>query len=130
MIRSVGIAAFALFSAGVAAAQTPPCQGRLTVIRDSAILPGKLSLFEKAVADQTVWYARHGNSATPKLLRIIRRDPQTGATSYAVDEAMTATMHQPGVKSAPHDAGWDAFVAEFKASSTIKSETAVCWPGR
>jgi hypothetical protein len=128
LIRSVFVAALTLSSAGVAAAQTPPCLGHLTVIRDSAILPGKLPLFEKAVADQTVWYARHGASATPKLLRIVRRDPQTGATSYAVDEAMTATIHQPGVASAPHDAAWDAFVAEFRASSTIKSETAVCWP--
>ncbi|HEX4198733.1 MAG TPA: hypothetical protein VHZ26_14950 [Caulobacteraceae bacterium] len=130
LIAPVCIAAVAVLGAGVAAAQTPPCQGSLTVIRDSAILPGKMPLFEKAVADQTAWYATHGDTATPKLLKILRRDPQTGAMSYAADEAMTATVHRPGVKSPPHDAAWNSFVAEFQASSTIKSETAVCWPGR
>jgi hypothetical protein len=113
-----------------AAAQAPPsCAGHITIVRDSAILPGQLALFEKAVADQGAWYASHGNATKAIVLRVMRHDPKSGLLAYADDEAMTATIHPGGGIAPPaHDAAWDAFVAEFKASSTVKTETTVCMP--
>lgn len=118
---------FATIAAAVPAlAQMPPCDGQYATIRVSSVLPGKMPLFEQAVADQAAYYRSHGGGAA-HLLRVLRYDPATHHSGYASDQAMTLTTH--GDRGEPvKDAAWTKFVGEYKASSTIREEHRVCLP--
>ncbi len=49
------------------------------------------------------------------------------AGSYSTTEALTFHISTPSsAPRPPHDAGYDAFVALFRESSTIKSEYFTC----
>ncbi|MDB5738185.1 MAG: hypothetical protein JWO65_1853 [Sphingomonas bacterium] len=128
IVRNLSAAVFLFVSAGAAGAQSlPKCDGTYATIRTSSILPGKMPLFEKAVADQAAWYAAHPNGSAAHLVRVLHTDPKTHAVAYSDDEAMTLTTHnKPGEPE--RDGAWAAFVAEFKASSKVKDEHRVCLP--
>ena len=52
-------------------------------------------------------------------------DEKTGA--YSETQAITTHIEPAGMpKTPPHDAAYDAFVALFRDSSTIKSELLAC----
>ncbi|MEI9963732.1 MAG: hypothetical protein WDM92_02575 [Caulobacteraceae bacterium] len=130
MIKSVIGAALAAAVSSAALAQPlappPPCDGRYATLRLSAVNAGKWAEFEKAVHDQAAWYAARRLTAYPKMVRILHADPSVAG--YADDEAVTITVHPDITETIQPDADWNAFVAEFRDSSTIKEERQVCLP--
>jgi len=129
MIRLFLMIAAMAFASGVHA-QAPagsgcPAGTRYATIRHSVVMPGKWAMFEKAVADHQAWYARHGHGTTTTIIRMVA--PRGRGATMSDAEAVTITRHAD--KAQPvHDADWDAFTAQYKASSTIKDEMRVCMP--
>jgi hypothetical protein len=124
----VAVAAFVLpFAAPApAAAQAAPvCSGNLNIVRVSEIKPGMMAKFLEAVAAQQAWYKAAGGPDEITAMRVMDRS----GNSMTLSETQVLTMHvEPAKreKAIPHDAGYDAFVAMFKESSTIKSEYITC----
>lgn len=109
------------------AAQQPfkmaPCKGSYNIVRVSEIKPGMMAKFLDAVAGQKAWYKKLGKPDEITLLRVI------DTTSGAYSETEAITTHISPADSGPrppHDADYDAFVALFRASSSIKSEYVTC----
>jgi hypothetical protein len=126
--------ALSVVSAPFAAAQTampapPPCDGSYNIVRISDIKPGMYQKFTEAVAAQAAWYKAGGAPDLIVMLRVIDRDAAAGTMKYSETEALTSHISPatPGPR-VPHDAAYDAFVALFRASSTIKSEVFTCMP--
>ena len=111
------------------AVRTPlPCTGAVNIVRVSDIKPGKVDEFLKAAAAQQAWYKKAGLSDTIGVLRILDQDPTTKVYTTSQTQAITTHTIPPGggAAAAPHDAAWDAFVALFSDSSTIKTQYMTC----
>lgn len=110
------------------AARTPmPCSGSLNIVRISDVKPGMMDKFLKAVAAQQTWYKNAGMPDQIGLMRILVQDPATKA--YSVSDSQAITTHiipASSGKGPTHDAAWDAFVAMFSASSSIKTSYTTC----
>ncbi|HUO93557.1 MAG TPA: hypothetical protein VMU22_11570 [Rhizomicrobium sp.] len=123
-MKAFAVAVLGLVAATAASAQSiPGCKGSFEVIRMDSIKPGKMDAFKKAVADHQAWYRAHGANDRIILGRIVTPG---AAPAYAEDQAMTIHVETPNAKEPEHDAGWTAFVAEYKDSSTITSQTMAC----
>ena len=121
---------FALAQAPAAPSPLPPCDGNLNIVRTSEIKPGMMARFAEAVAGQQAWYKAAGTPDQIMLLKVLVRDETTKAWSYSDTQALTFHI-EPDKRAKPlppHDAAWDAFVALYKESSTIKSESFTCMP--
>lgn len=103
-----------------------PCPSgtQFATIRRNAIKPGKIAEFERAVVDHTAWYARKGSATVTRIARIV--NPRGSASALSASEVVTITKY--GGKQPERDAGYAAFIARYKASSTIKDEMRVCLP--
>ena len=115
-------------SAPAAVPAAPPlCTGTLSIVRVSDIKPGMMDKFLQAAAAQQAWYKAVGTPDEIHVMRIMERDPNTHVSSYSETQAIT-THIEPGAraKGPARDAGYDAFVAMFRDSSTIKSEFITC----
>lgn len=132
MMRSIGALLLALAATGAGAqnqGQNGPlgglsCAGRIVTIRLSAIKPGQLALFKKAVADHQAWYAKNGSGTKVNLMRITQRG--AGGT-LAFDDSAAITIVSYDTKTQPkRDEGYAAFVKEYQASSTVKDEHRGC----
>lgn len=111
----------------VAPAAPSPCTGSINVVRISDIKPGMMQKFLDAVAAQQAWYKQAGTPDQISVMRIMERNPDTRA--YAFSETQAITTHIEPVtrtKGPAHDAGYDAFVAMYSASSTIKTQYTAC----
>ncbi len=121
---------FVSSSAPAAAQQStnqPPCNGSINVVRISDIKPGKIQTFLDAVAAQKAWYKKAGVSDEIAVMRILDRDSATKAESWSTTQAITTHIQPADRAKAPaHDAGFDAFVALFTESSTIKTQYVTC----
>lgn len=129
MIKGFLMIAAMVVASGVEA-QAPagsgcPAGTGYATIRHSVVMPGKWAMFEKAVADHQAWYARHGHGTTTAIVRMVASRGRGAKLSDG--EAVTITRHAEKVQPT-HDADWDAFTAQYKASSTIKDEMRVCMP--
>ena len=112
-----------------AAPQMPACDGVVNIFRVSEITPGgSMEKFMAAVAAQQNWYKSHGLSDVIFAARVISRDPQTHAASYAENQVVTYHYMKPGGANPQHDAAWDAFVKMFSDTSTIKEASTQCVP--
>ena len=112
--------------ATAASAQSmPACKGHFEIIRTDAIKPGKLDEFKKAVADHQAWYKAHGLSDRILLAQIIKEDI-SGTLAFAQDQAITVHVLGPMAATPPPDDAWNAFLAEYKDSSSITNTTNVC----
>ncbi len=100
----------------------PACDGSYNIVRISDIKPGMIDKFLEAVAAQKAWYKSKGSPDTIGVERII--DTKSG--TYSTTSALTTHIQPSGSKRPVHDAGFDAFVALFSASSTIKSTFFTC----
>ena len=123
MIRNSVVCAFvSLMFASSAVAQAPmsACPGKQNIVRISEIKPGMMSKFEEAVAAQAAWYKKVGSTDEIRLLQVVDTKAHTLSTTEALTE------HISSEKSPAHDAGFDAFVALFNASSTIKTTYVTC----
>jgi hypothetical protein len=109
------------------AAASPLCTGTLNIVRVSDIKPGMMGKFLQAVAAQQAWYKAAGTSDVIQVMRIMDRNPDTHVSTFSETQALT-THIEPAIraKGPAHDAGYDAFVAMFKDSSSIKSEYVTC----
>jgi hypothetical protein len=96
------------------------------MVRLSEIKPGMLPKFFEAVALQQAWYRKDGQPDTVEIKRVTQRDPAT--REYKISETQAVTSHiEPALRKEPaHDAGYDAFVALFNESCTIKFEYRTC----
>jgi hypothetical protein len=100
----------------------PACEGNYNVVRVSEIKPGMMDKFLQAVAAQKAWYQSKGSPDTITVERVI----DTKAGAYSTTQAITNHIQPPSSKQPAHDAGYDAFVALFSDSSTIKSSFVTC----
>jgi hypothetical protein len=103
------------------------CDGKIDIIRVSKLRPGvTLSQFEDAVKDHVAWYRKRGMAQNTQIVaRVLNRDRQ-GEVTVSPDEVMTIHLNNPRVSFAQMDAEWDAYVAKYRATSDIVSETIVC----
>ncbi len=111
------------------AARAPlPCAGSVNIVRISDIKAGMMDKFLKAVDAQRAWYKNAGMPDQIGVMRILNQDPTTKAWSTSETQAITTHLVPPGggPNGAPHDAAWDAFVAMFSDSSTIKTTYMTC----
>ena len=108
-----------------APAQTLPCKGTLNIVRVSDIKPGMMEKFLQAAAAQQAWYKAAGAPDTIGVMRVMVQDPATNSWSTSETQAIT-THTSTGPVTATHDAAWDAFVAAFKDTSTIKTQYMTC----
>jgi hypothetical protein len=109
--------------------QTPaalPCHGDINVVRISEIKPGMMAKFLAAVAAQQAWYKQAGTTDRIEVMRIMDRGPNTKAYSLSETQAITTHSISTSAKNPAHDAGYDAFVAMFGESSTIKTTYMTC----
>jgi len=101
-------------------------QGELTRIRVSKIKAGgSMAGFRDAVSAHTRWYQSHGYRIDQRIAPVMTSDK--GAMRVSPDEVMTLAT-SADVPREKRDAGWAAFVAKYKANSTIERETVVCLP--
>jgi len=98
----------------------------VNIVRVSDIKPGMMQKFMDAVAAQAAWYKGAGAPDKIELLHLMVQDPATKAWSISQTKALTNHIVPAGRKGPAHDAGYDAFVAMFKDSSTITSEYLTC----
>jgi hypothetical protein len=111
-------------------AQVPaafPCAGSVNLVRISEIKPGMMQKFLDAVAAQKAWYKNAGLPDEIAVMRIMERDP--AGKSWSLSETQAITTHiEPSARTGgpAHDAAWDAFVAMYTASSTIKNSYLTC----
>jgi hypothetical protein len=120
------LAASISLSLAPAQAQSTCTNGKIAIIRTSEVT-GSLDTFKKAIADQTAWYKSHG----------LTNDVISYGQAFELDQASRTVKPVPGKYVTFHfnagndtsslkDAAWDAFVAEFAASSKIVSTSFVC----
>jgi len=107
--------------------QPPACGGAYEVVRLSTIKPGKMQLFLKAVHDHQAWYADHGLKDHILVGRIL--STEADASGFSPTSALTvhtdlSQMAPPA--HAPDDAAWNAYTAEYKASSDVTTMDVVC----
>jgi hypothetical protein len=100
----------------------PACAGAYNTVRVSEIKPEMMDTFLQAVAAQKAWYKKAGTTDQISVMRVI--DRKTG--TYSTTEALTTHTQAVGTTRAPGDAGFDAFVALFNKSSTIKMQYVTC----
>ena len=113
-------------AAAQAAAAALPCTGNINIVRISDIKPGMMDKFLQAVAAQKAWYKNAGTPDQIGVMRILDRDPNTKAYTLSETQAITTHIELANSKQPTHDAGYDAFVALFSASSTIKTQYLTC----
>lgn len=123
-------AAAPAMAAAPAPAAAPACApGHMALVRTSQIKPtGFFAGFAKAVADHAKWYADHGYTADKfSWGRVWTYDRALKMPMASPNQVMTFHFNDTNVPdAAKQDAGWQAFVAEYAANSTVVSATFVC----
>ncbi|HEX9202018.1 MAG TPA: hypothetical protein VF865_20850 [Acidobacteriaceae bacterium] len=104
-----------------------PCSGNIEVVRLSDIKPGMMLKFFEAVATQQAWYKKAGTPDQIEIKRVVERDPATKLFKISQTQAVTSHIEPASrAKDPAHDAGYDAFVALYNESATIKVEYRTC----
>ena len=122
----------AFYSTSAAAQQAPaassplPCSGSVNIVRVSEIKTGMMPKFLQAVAAQAAWYKNAGMPDQIGVMRIMAQDATTKKWSLSESQAMTTHIIPSGGKAPVQNAAWDAFVAMFSDSSTIKNSYMAC----
>ncbi len=119
-------ASIALTASAAHAASVCP-NGDIATLRTSTLTPsGTMAGLSKAVADHQKWYRDHGYADRILLAHVLTLDK--GAMVASSNQAITFHLRAQEVPREKHDAGWDAFVAEYRANSTVTNETTICYP--
>jgi hypothetical protein len=125
----LAVAAAALLPGAVAAQSSTPsvCKaGQLTRVRLTKIKPGgTMAGFNQAVAAHSAWYKAHGVRLVQRVAPVLVT--VNGKQQVSTDEVMTFSTGD-NVPRQKHDAGWDAFVAKYRANSDVEKETIICMP--
>ena len=109
-----------------ASTMSSTCHGSVNIVRLSEINPGKMETFLSAVAAQQAWYKNAGTADEISVMRVLEQNPTTKEWTLSETQAITTHIIPAAPRKLAHDAAWDAFVALFKDSSTIKSELPGC----
>jgi hypothetical protein len=116
-------------SAAQAGAASPAdlCKGgELVSLRINTVKPGAKAAYEKATHDHLAWYRSHGF----KENRLMTGPVITGVRGegWTASETEFASVHidAPGVPPEKRDAGWDAYVQEYRDSSDLAVDKFVC----
>lgn len=126
MIRTLLPAALLL--AATAATAAPVCDGQYVTMRVSKLKPGgSMAGFSEAAKANADWYKAkglrdHQFAVAPVLARA------DGTMKPSVDRIATLHVNGATPPDRKNDAAWDAFVAKYKANSSIESETRLCLP--
>jgi len=102
------------------------CTGNVNIVRVSDIKPGMMDKFLDAVAAQQAWYKNAGTPDEISVMRLMDQNSDTKAWTLSDTQAITTHIMPARSQSLTHDAAWDAFVAMFKDSSTIKTQFLTC----
>lgn len=129
--RYAALAAGLLLCAG--AAQAAPaaspadlCKGgQLVVVRLNTIKPGAKAAYEKASRDHLAWYRSHGIKSNRLLVGPVITGDANGFTASET-EFVSIHMDSPGVPRDKRDAGWDAYVKEYRDSSDLTVDKFAC----
>ena len=131
VLAAAAACSFAL-AAGSASAQTQdPTKGgfcpagmQAVISRVSRITGSKASFYE-AVHDHIKWYRDHGYTTNSIIVGpVIMNDTATPGPSP--DLMMSVHLNDPNVPSDKIDDAWRAYVAKYRANSTLVSETFGC----
>ena len=128
MIRLVTAALLlSLAAPALAAPGAPACDGQLVGMRVSKLKPGgSMAGFADAVKDNGKWYASHGLKDDHISMAPVY---ESADKTYKPSVTKAMSIHVYGGSEAPKpDSAWEAFVAKYKANSTIESEVKVCLP--
>lgn len=111
------------------AASDPCSSGHTAIVRVSELTAtGSIAGFNKAVDDHAKWYASHGYKDKIFAAPIMTYDSAKNTLTPSPKQIMTFHLNSVEVPKDKHDAAWDAYVAEYRANSNIKSTTFVCYP--
>jgi hypothetical protein len=122
-IRMLAAAAtFVVLVAPVAAQAASPCgDAQMVTSRVSKLTPkGTAAGLAAALAAHKAWYAKAG------LKDMFTMGPVLVGDKPSTSEF--ASLHVHGAAPGKHDAAWDAYVAQYRANSTITSEATYCLP--
>lgn len=133
MRTAIFLAALAALQIPAALAQSglPACKGDIAVVRVSTIKPGAMEGFMAAVAAHKAWYRDHGFKDNVIVAsKVMVEDESTHTIKYSDTEVVTYHIRPPGSAQtqAKKDAGWDAYVKQYRDTSDIKSEYMTCMP--
>lgn len=103
-----------------------PCSTSVNIVRVSEIKPGMMSQFLEAVEAQKAWYKNAGRPDVIDVMRVMEQDPATKTWKLSETTAITTHVMPAHSEKTKQDAAWDAFVAKFGASSTIKNSYMTC----
>ena len=109
----------------------PPCDGDVANVRLTEIIPGgTMDGYLKAVADHRAWYRAHGFKNNEIFVsKLMVEDPATHKLTYSKDRVVAFHIRPPYMGgSTGHDAGWDAFHAEYSKNSNIVTTYNICIP--
>ena len=121
-------------SHGYSQTGAPACFGDLATVRVSLIKPGgTIQGFMKAVEAHKAWYRANGvNENDIVAARMLVKDEKTGlpGTKYSDTEIMVIHLRPPAAARTPNknDAGWQAFLKQYKDHSDLKHEYFACVP--
>jgi hypothetical protein len=129
------VAVMAALQAAPALAQSAPpaCFGDLATVRLSQIKPGgTLQGFLKAVEAHKAWYRANGITDNDIVAaRVLAKDDKGLPTGkYSDTEVMSFHLRPPVATRTPHknDAGWQAFIKQYRDNSDLKLEYFACIP--
>ncbi len=128
-MRNAFLVIAALIAAGPATAAGQCPNGQMAVMRVSKLSPGgSMTGFREAARDHAAWFRSHGIAASQFVVPVLIYNAKVKARVPSAIEVMTVRLGEADVPPAKQDAAWKAFVAKYKANSTIVSETRTCFP--
>lgn len=129
---SSAVAACLALSAGAAqaagaASPLDLCKGgQLVVVRLNTVKPGASAAYEKAARDHAAWYRSHGYKENRLLVGPVITGGRGEGWTASETEYASVHMDAPGVPADKRDAGWDAYVKEYRDSSELTADKFVC----
>ena len=131
ILAAAAACSFAFVSGPALAQATDPTRGGFcpegmqAVISRVSRITGTKAGFAEAVHDHIKWYRDHGYTTNTIIVGpVIVNDNATPGPSP--DLMMSVHLNDPNVPSDKIDDAWRAYVAKYRANSTLVSETFGC----
>lgn len=131
LLMAGAIVSLGFATAGQAlAAETPDtlCKGGQLVSMRVNTLKGadKAAAYDSATRNHIGWYRSKGITQNRLLVGPVLVRNADGSWSNSTTERVSIHMNSPGVPADKRDAGWDAYVSEYRATSDISTEKYAC----
>lgn len=131
--RSAALAAGAILLCAGAAQAAPAASpadlckgGQLVSVRVNTVKPGAKAAYEKAARDHLAWYRSHGYTQNRLLSGPVITGNMTHGFTASETEYVSVHMDGPGVPRDKRDAGWDAYVQEYRDTSDLAVDKFAC----